>query len=100
MDQFFLVQNCPLSVLLPPSLFLLMVLDSKVHGQISLFGLDPPTHETLKIVLGFQRLLVTATQGGIKCGNRGTGFLDSEDPKHTLFCRETAFVAIYALFKG
>ena len=24
----------------------------------------------------------------------------SEDPKHTLFCRETAFVAIYALFKG
>ena len=39
-------------------------------------------------------------QGGIKCGNRGTGFLDSEDPKHTLFCRETAFVAIYALFKG
>ena len=26
--------------------------------------------------------------------------IDSEDPKHTLFCRETAFVAIYALFKG
>ena len=25
---------------------------------------------------------------------------DSEDPKHTLFCRETAFVAIYALFRG
>ena len=24
----------------------------------------------------------------------------SEDPKHTLFCRETAFVAIYAFFKG
>ena len=24
--------------------------------------------------------------------------IDSEDPKHTLFCRETAFVAIYALF--
>ena len=23
---------------------------------------------------------------------------DSEDPKHTLFCREIAFVAIYALF--
>ena len=23
--------------------------------------------------------------------------IDSEDPKHTLFCRETAFVAIYAL---
>ena len=26
--------------------------------------------------------------------------IDSEDPKHTLFCRETAFVAIQALFKG
>ena len=37
-------------------------------------------------------------QGGIKCANQRTGFIDSEDPKHTLFCRETAFVAIYALF--
>ena len=26
--------------------------------------------------------------------------IDSDDPKHTLFCRETAFVAIYALFQG
>ena len=26
--------------------------------------------------------------------------INSEDPKHTLFCRETAFVAIYALFQG
>ena len=24
--------------------------------------------------------------------------IDSEDPKHTLFCREIAFVAIYAFF--
>ena len=24
--------------------------------------------------------------------------IDSEDPKHMLFCREIAFVAIYALF--
>ena len=24
--------------------------------------------------------------------------IDSEDPKHTLFCREIVFVAIYALF--
>ena len=23
---------------------------------------------------------------------------DSQDPKHTMFCRENAFVAIYALF--
>ena len=26
-----------------------------------------------------------ARQGGIKCANRRTGFIDSEDPKHTLF---------------
>ena len=26
--------------------------------------------------------------------------IDSEDPKHTLFCHKTAFVAIYALFQG
>ena len=51
----------PLSVLFPPSIFLLMVIDSKVHGRISLLGLDPPTHETLKMVFEFQRLLVTAT---------------------------------------
>ena len=47
-------------------------------------------------------------QGGIK-REAGTGepgssiakdLINSEDPKHTLFCRETAFVAIYALFKG
>ena len=53
--------DCPLSVLFPPSIFLLMVIDSKVHGRISLLGLDPPTHETLKMVFEFQRLLVTAT---------------------------------------
>ena len=26
--------------------------------------------------------------------------IDSEDPEHTLFFREAAFVAIYALFSG
>ena len=25
--------------------------------------------------------------------------IDSEDPKHTLFCRKIAFAAIYALFR-
>ena len=25
--------------------------------------------------------------------------IDSEDPKHTMFCREIAFVAIYALLR-
>ena len=49
--------------------------------------------------------VVGGSQGGIKCANRRTGFIDSEgsqskDPKHTLFCCETAFVAIYALFQG
>ena len=34
----------------------------------------------------------TDKQGGIKCANRRTVFIDSEDPKHTLFCRETASV--------
>ena len=26
--------------------------------------------------------------------------IDSKEPKHTLFCRKTAFVAIYVLFQG
>ena len=45
-----------------------------------------------------------ARQGGIKCANRRRGssiakdLIDSEDPKHTLFCREIAFAAIYLLF--
>ena len=30
----------------------------------------------------------------------GKDLIDSKDPKHTLFCRETAFVAIYAFFEG
>ena len=38
-------------------------------------------------------------QGGIKCAIRRAGIIDSEDPKHMLFCREIAFVAIYALFR-
>ena len=38
-------------------------------------------------------------QGGIWCGTRERGFLDSEDHEHTLFCREAAYVAIYALFQ-
>ena len=53
--------------------------------------------------------VLSGHQGGIKCANRRTGFIDSEgshqsqdpkDPKHMLFCRETAFVVIYALFQG
>jgi hypothetical protein len=45
--------------------------------------------------------VLSGHQGGIKCANRRTGFIDSEgshqsqdpkDPKHMLFCHETAFV--------
>ena len=44
--------------------------------------------------------------GGKKCASRRGGSLiakdliDSEDPNHTLFCRETTFVMFYALFQG
>ena len=38
-DQFFLLQNCPLSVLFPHFLFLLMALESNVHGRKSFLGL-------------------------------------------------------------
>ena len=53
--------------------------------------------------------VLSGHQGGIKCANRRTGFIDSEgshqsqdpkDPKHMLFCRETAVVAIYTFFSG
>ena len=40
----------------------------------------------------------------MRAGERGSSIakdlIDSEDHKHTQFCRETAFVAIYALFSG
>ena len=35
-----------------------------------------------------------------RCRRSAKDLIDSEDPKHTLFCREIAFVAIYALFQG
>ena len=47
----------------------------------------------------------TCMQCGLMCGiwdwqSTIVGDLnDSQDPKHTLFCRENAFVAIYALFQ-
>ena len=39
-------------------------------------------------------------QIGIKCASHRARLIDSEDPKHTLFCRKTAFVVIYAFFQG
>ena len=42
-------------------------------------------------------------QGGRKCTNLASSIvkdlIDSEDPKNTLFCREIAFVVIFALFQ-
>ena len=42
-----------------------------------------------------------------KLRDRATGghrqrktFIESQEPEHTLFCREIRFVAIYALFRG
>ena len=42
---------------------------------------------------------VNTKQGGRMCGDLGIRCLDSEDPKHTLFYREMAFVAIHVLFR-
>ena len=42
----------------------------------------------------------TVMQGGIKCKSLRAGLINSKDPKHKLFCRETAFFAIYVLFQG
>ena len=42
---------------------------------------------------------VNTKQGGRMCGDLGIRSLDSEDPKHTLFYREMAFVAIHVLFR-
>ena len=48
--------------------------------------------------------LHTWKQGGLMCGiwdwqsTIVKDLNDSQDPKHTLFCREIVFVAIYALF--
>ena len=40
-------------------------------------------------------------QGGIKCRIQpAKDLIDKKDPEHTLFCCETAFVAIYMFFSG
>ena len=53
----------------------------------------------LKVVLSF-KVCQFVSQGCIKCAIQRAGLIDSEDPKHLLFYRETAFVVIYALFSG
>ena len=79
--------------------------------QIHTLHYQDPHHTSTPHFSNLQILLkrFSIQQGGIKCANRRTGFIDSEgshqsqdpkDPKHMLFCRETAFVVIYALFQG
>ena len=83
-----------------------MATDLKQHNDITFIHYQTLQNESKKICFSdvhvFQKNLLSNSvlQGGIKCANLRTGFIDSEDPKHTLFCRETAFVAIYALFQG
>ena len=57
----------------------------------------------------FAKRLIFILEKGRVAKSAGTGepgssiakdLIDSEDPKHTLFCLETAFVLIFALFKG
>ena len=43
------------------------------------------------------RVAESARSGG-GASSIAKDLIDSEDPKHTLFCREIAFVAIYAFF--
>ena len=50
----------------------------------------------LKISIG--RVAQSAGIGGLD-PSIAKDLIDSKDPKHTLFCREIAFVAIYALFR-
>ena len=48
--------------------------------------------------VGWGRVAQSAGIGG-SYPSIAKDLIDSEDPKHTLFCREIAFVAIYALFR-
>ena len=62
------------------------------------------TMHTDKLTTKCHICLHTWKQGGLMCGiwdwqsTIVKDLNDSQDPKHTLFCRENAFVAIYTLF--
>ena len=62
------------------------------------------TMHTDKLTTKCHICLHTWKQGGLMCGiwdwqsTIVKDLNDSQDPKHTLICRENAFVAIYALF--
>ena len=63
------------------------------------------TMHTDKLTTKCHICLHTWKQGGLMCGiwdwqsTIVKDLNDSQDPKHTLFCRENAFVTIYALFQ-
>ena len=48
---------------------------------------------------GLSKVAQSAASGK-EASSMAKDLIDSKDPKYTLFCRETAFVAIYALFQG
>ena len=56
-----------------------------------------------KIIENCPRLLRTRAAKSVGTKELGSSIakdlIDSEDPKHTLFCRKIAFAAIYALFR-
>ena len=55
-------------------------------------------YDNLSLIKAMIRVAQSAGIGGLD-PSIAKDLIDSEDPKHTLFCREIAFVAIYALFR-
>ena len=65
------------------------------NSQNCLVCLSVFHHSYIKVL---DRVAQSAGIGGLD-PSIAKDLIDSEDPKHTLFCREIAFVAIYALFR-
>ena len=79
---------------------------SKVFGFL-LFGVKFWSLSTSLLLEIFSTTISLALNRVAKSAGSGEGassiatdLIDSEDPKHRLFCHETAFVAIYAFFSG
>ena len=78
-----------------------------LHGHQSSSGSARLRHHFTELHLNgapHPPLYVARVAKCARAGEQGSSIakdlIDSEDPKHTLFCCETAFVAIYAFFKG
>ena len=74
-----------------------------VYALQSLYTIDRNTRDitvyTLQsLYVHHCRVAQSAGIGGLD-PSIAKDLIDSKDPKHTLFCREIAFVAIYALFR-